>query len=284
MGNKTRICSKKSSTKARMRSLRLRIKSSKETNIVKKLVDYCCAGVFPSTSQTHDCAESSSNIAPTSKSFLVSGASPNASQPRGEEYFERVRSKDIHLNENGVYSNFIADSDSESEDKCSCVSMFSSNNNAEVIHHVPSPSDDNLSMTEEFDDNFHPGDSLTMDNSIDQSGMQANFVEEDELGSESEYSDLETEFDQPKEDQFSLSGRRIIDIAYFLSSLKRIRHHGFGCSFFDVEVISEKRTGIVSCFTTKCNMCKKLDTIYTDDPNSASIDATTGAVLGKSQE
>ncbi|KAK4881308.1 hypothetical protein RN001_004627 [Aquatica leii] len=43
-----------------------------------------------------------------------------------------------------------------------------------------------------------------------------------------------------------ISGRRIVDIAHFFMSLKAVQHDGFGCSFFDIDLVGERRKGFVS--------------------------------------
>ncbi|KAK4879641.1 hypothetical protein RN001_007787 [Aquatica leii] len=55
---------------------------------------------------------------------------------------------------------------------------------------------------------------------------------------------------------------------------------GFGCSFFNAEVISEKIEGFESVLTFKCNMCGKVDVIRTGDTNSSFGSANRASVVG----
>ncbi|KAF5292866.1 hypothetical protein FQR65_LT11118 [Abscondita terminalis] len=79
-------------------------------------------------------------------------------------------------------------------------------------------------------------------------------------------------------DNFQLTGRRVVDIHYFLSSLKNLRHEGFDCSFFDIEIVSEKRFGLKSVFVTKCRVCTKRESISTQDESN--VDVNKAAICG----
>ncbi|XP_031332942.1 uncharacterized protein LOC116163225 isoform X1 [Photinus pyralis] len=87
--------------------------------------------------------------------------------------------------------------------------------------------------------------------------------DEDEHGSEMSFyeSDLETEPHCEQKDTLFLSGRRIVEIGHFLASLRALRHDGFGCSFFDMDIQSEKIEGLESIFTFKCKVCGKIDSV-----------------------
>jgi hypothetical protein len=63
---------------------------------------------------------------------------------------------------------------------------------------------------------------------------------------------------------FAISGRRIVDINHLLSSLKKIRHDPYGCTFYNVDIIKERRCGLETIFTYKCNMCGIIDTFSTE--------------------
>lgn len=85
-----------------------------------------------------------------------------------------------------------------------------------------------------------------------------------------------------------LTGRRLIDINHFLTSLKNLKHDGFGCSFFDIEIISEKRYGLKSSFVTKCKMCNMVKSIATEPEtnisvNKSAVSACLAVGIGYSQ-
>lgn len=65
-----------------------------------------------------------------------------------------------------------------------------------------------------------------------------------------------------------ISGNRIVNIQYLFNQLKSINHTGFNCSFFDLNLISEKQMGLRSVFTFQCNVCKLKNKIYTEDPKT----------------
>lgn len=84
--------------------------------------------------------------------------------------------------------------------------------------------------------------------------------------------DLTVEVEERKEPQTNkIVGRRIIDVNFFLKSLKYLQHDGFGCSFFDIEIISEKRFGLKNVFFTKCNICHTMDKIATESDDNVNI-------------
>jgi hypothetical protein len=58
-----------------------------------------------------------------------------------------------------------------------------------------------------------------------------------------------------KQQDVGIHGRRVIDLQYFLTSLKNLKYDGFGCSFFDIEILSESRYRLKSIFVTKCKVC-----------------------------
>lgn len=99
--------------------------------------------------------------------------------------------------------------------------------------------------------------------------------------SDEELPELVIEVEEPRSfESFDFTGRRIVDIQYLFKSLQSFKHNGFDCTFCDVEIISEKRLGFRSIFTTKCKMCNKLDTVSTEDPSKDQLDVTTAAVSG----
>lgn len=58
------------------------------------------------------------------------------------------------------------------------------------------------------------------------------------------------------ESKVPLAGRRIVDIKYFIKQIQESLHTGgFGCSFLDMDFVSEIHVGFLSKFKFKCRMC-----------------------------
>ncbi|KAF5275339.1 hypothetical protein FQR65_LT04167 [Abscondita terminalis] len=100
----------------------------------------------------------------------------------------------------------------------------------------------------------------------------------EETQTDEDLPDLEVEFEKHQETQFTISGRRIVDINYMFKSLQSIKHEGFGCTIVDLELVSERRIGFRSIFKTKCKMCNKNDFVHSEDPENQTLDVTTAAV------
>jgi hypothetical protein len=47
---------------------------------------------------------------------------------------------------------------------------------------------------------------------------------------------LQESTNSPNETKFQLTGRRIVDINHLFLTLKSIKHQGFDCSFYDVDI------------------------------------------------
>ena len=79
-----------------------------------------------------------------------------------------------------------------------------------------------------------------------------------------------------------ISGRRIIDIVYFINEIKRISDHGtvFDCSFKNMSLKSEIKKGLRSGFVFECEMCRKIDTAWTEPEISGYVNINTSAVAG----
>ncbi|KAK4883030.1 hypothetical protein RN001_006349 [Aquatica leii] len=92
--------------------------------------------------------------------------------------------------------------------------------------------------------------------------------------------DLEIEMQQEEEnfEYNNISGRRIVNITHLFKTLKSLKHEGFGCSFYDMDIVKEKRKGLESIYTVKCIMCNKLDTISTEDHASHNMPINLSAV------
>lgn len=86
---------------------------------------------------------------------------------------------------------------------------------------------------------------------------------------------------QESQNNLVTSGRRIINIHYFLKQLKNISHTGFGCSFWNVSLVSEKIQGLESIFTFKCDVCGISETIRSDNIQKENTSGTNlAAVFG----
>lgn len=83
----------------------------------------------------------------------------------------------------------------------------------------------------------------------------------------------------------TVCGRRLVNVANLFNKLQQIEHMGFGCTFKELELVSEQRIGIVSCFNFKCKMCRKIEKIWTEDEDLDTV-AVSGALsvgIGYSQ-
>lgn len=89
------------------------------------------------------------------------------------------------------------------------------------------------------------------------------------------------EFDTHNNDPLPC-GRRIVDMKYFFSALKKFNHHKlFGCSFENINIINECRVGLISKFLLKCDVCQKSCTVATDDyENEEQMDINKSIVMG----
>lgn len=89
----------------------------------------------------------------------------------------------------------------------------------------------------------------------------------------------------------TITGRRIVDIKHFLGALKNLKHKPMDCSFFDIDVISEKRIGFKSIFITKCNVCglqqsissESIEMDQTIEINKSAVSGTIAIGSGYSQ-
>lgn len=85
-----------------------------------------------------------------------------------------------------------------------------------------------------------------------------------------------------KENADKLFGRRIVDIFRFIEQLQLLNKDcKFGCSFGDMEAISETRKGLNSGIKFKCKMCNIEKVVWTDTTsNSTCLSVNTAAVTG----
>jgi hypothetical protein len=62
-------------------------------------------------------------------------------------------------------------------------------------------------------------------------------------------------------------------------TLKSIKHQGFDCSFYDVDIINEKRYGLKSYFSYKCTICG-LEGTFSSEPDTDSSEINKSAIRG----
>lgn len=82
--------------------------------------------------------------------------------------------------------------------------------------------------------------------------------------------------DEDNNNKNVLTGRRIINIEYFLNSLQSIKHELFDCSIQNLVFKSEIQKGFFSEFHFECNLCRKKEVIFSEPPDiitSLSINA-----------
>ncbi|KAL4122792.1 hypothetical protein QTP88_015067 [Uroleucon formosanum] len=88
-----------------------------------------------------------------------------------------------------------------------------------------------------------------------------------------------------------LTGRRIVDICHIFKQIQKIVHDDrFGCSFVNMEFISENRNGFFSKFKFVCQMCKTTAIISSDSKeesrlpiNEAITNGTVAIGIGQTQ-
>lgn len=81
-----------------------------------------------------------------------------------------------------------------------------------------------------------------------------------------------------------MSGRRVVDIFTFIRDIQNeLCDHGplFGCSFKDMDIVSEKRCGLQSTICFKCKMCGLKKLIKTNNyESSGAINVNEAAIVG----
>ena len=84
----------------------------------------------------------------------------------------------------------------------------------------------------------------------------------------------------PKLD-FTLTGRRVVDLAYFFEHLKEIVNHSpFGCTLENMCIVNEIRLGFNSKLKIRCSLCNCNFDVYLDNPDRNTMDVNTCAVAG----
>ncbi|KAF5299124.1 hypothetical protein FQR65_LT09482 [Abscondita terminalis] len=92
-------------------------------------------------------------------------------------------------------------------------------------------------------------------------------LESDADDDDTDFEILNCEKAEEDSESFNISGRRIINIAYFLNQLKSLKHKGFDCSFFNLSLVSKKIAGFESIFSFRCDVCNIVQTIRSEDPD-----------------
>jgi hypothetical protein len=106
---------------------------------------------------------------------------------------------------------------------------------------------------------------------------------------EESFPELETNNEQySQQGSMDISGHRIVNIKHLFAVLKQLKHPGFGCSFFDIDIVSEKRYGLRSVFSTKCSVCGLKSSFSTEssldaDINKSAVSGTIAIGAGFSQ-
>ncbi|KAF5292500.1 hypothetical protein FQR65_LT01644 [Abscondita terminalis] len=100
-----------------------------------------------------------------------------------------------------------------------------------------------------------------------------------EITDYSDLPDLNIEYEDSNiREKAIIDGRRIVDLIPFLEALKSLKHSGFDCSFYDMNLASEISKGFKSELTFVCNVCGKKECISTEGKKSKDIN--TSAVGG----
>ncbi|KAL4101121.1 hypothetical protein QTP88_021141 [Uroleucon formosanum] len=77
-----------------------------------------------------------------------------------------------------------------------------------------------------------------------------------------------------------LTGRRIIDIMYFINQIQKVHSGGFDCSFIDMEYKKETFIGFRSILTFKCKVCNIESKLYTENPKTVKVPINNATVHG----
>lgn len=75
-----------------------------------------------------------------------------------------------------------------------------------------------------------------------------------------------------------VQGRRLVDINHIFETIQNNKHEGFGCTFTDLNLIKEIRTGFFSQFFFKCKLCNKIEIISSEPKKSSSMSVNTAIV------
>lgn len=79
---------------------------------------------------------------------------------------------------------------------------------------------------------------------------------------------------------YTISGKRIIDASFFFEQLKEMNSHDpFGCTFSDMDIVSEDLRGLRSGIKFKCRMCHVMKTVWTSRHPGTESNLNTEAVI-----
>ncbi|KAK9728156.1 hypothetical protein QE152_g18110 [Popillia japonica] len=80
---------------------------------------------------------------------------------------------------------------------------------------------------------------------------------------------------------FPLSGRRVVDIQYFMDQIIKSGNHApFNCSFLHMELMKQERRGLASTYIFRCRLCNIIQKVHTDNADCSDVDVNTGIVFG----
>lgn len=87
---------------------------------------------------------------------------------------------------------------------------------------------------------------------------------------------------EKQEEDKNISGYRIVDVDFLLKNSMFLQsNHNQKCTGGTLQYVHEKRSGLVSTFTYKCNMCNKEFSFATEDPQKKTKSVVnTAAVWG----
>ncbi|XP_047993637.1 uncharacterized protein LOC125232064 [Leguminivora glycinivorella] len=78
----------------------------------------------------------------------------------------------------------------------------------------------------------------------------------------------------------NIEGRRLVKMQYFMDQIIEISRHSskFGCQLDFIQIIKERKTGLRSTFSLRCNMCNGVFALHTDDTDPNTNDVNHSAV------
>jgi hypothetical protein len=130
-------------------------------------------------------------------------------------------------------------------------------------------------------------DIVKLNEEMDTETSDINVEHENDYQSQSgshEYQIISNENMKESSNPFMLTGRRILDLNYFLNRLKIIEQHGkkFGCNINNLNIIGEMQDGLNSRLQFVCHMCNAVFHIWTNEPvdenNETPVNINTLAV------
>ncbi|KAK4882555.1 hypothetical protein RN001_005874 [Aquatica leii] len=148
----------------------------------------------------------------------------------------------------------------------------------QTVSHLSTLTSDSAAHSAKYDTDVFVDDSSISENSHTDDSQIDNCISADDTfrsdnsnsdsDKSSDFEDISFEREVGTKPPFTISGRRIIDISYFLGQLKSLKHKGYDCSFFDMNLVSEKIEGMQSILSFKCQVCNIVKTVRTEDLDS----------------